>query len=97
VARAGDCTHHSVNEYSGDFTSTIREHRSATPLDPRATFSFTLDVPGKRYPETFVLKEHGYALRVLLFVGDDANDHNLLQQGRPFIMRFRQLTVSDLS
>jgi hypothetical protein len=24
---------------------------------------------------------------VLLFVGDDANNHNLLQEGRPFIMR----------
>jgi hypothetical protein len=28
---------------------------------------------------------------VLLFVGDDANNHNLLQEGRPFIMRLQQL------
>jgi hypothetical protein len=28
---------------------------------------------------------------VLLFVGDDPNNHNLLQEGRPFIMRLRQL------
>jgi hypothetical protein len=31
---------------------------------------------------------------VLLFVGDDANNHNLLQEGRPFIMRLQQLTMS---
>src|ERR1039458_2730832 len=29
--------------------------------------------------------------RVLLSVGHDADHHNLLQEGRPFIMRFRQL------
>jgi len=28
---------------------------------------------------------------VLLFVGDDVNDHNLLQKGRPLIMRNRVL------
>jgi len=26
---------------------------------------------------------------MLLFVGDDSNNHNLLQEGRPFIMRFQ--------
>jgi len=31
------------------------------------------------------------SLSVLLFVGDDANNHNLLQEGHPFIMRFQQL------
>jgi hypothetical protein len=31
------------------------------------------------------------SIRVLLFVGDDVNNHNLLQEVRPFIMRFRQL------
>jgi hypothetical protein len=30
------------------------------------------------------------SIRGLLFVGDDANNHNLLQQGRPFIMRLQQ-------
>src|SRR5439155_17878118 len=29
------------------------------------------------------------------FVGHDANDHNLLLKGRPFIMRFRQLWFAD--
>ena len=29
---------------------------------------------------------------VLLFVGDDACAHNLFLQGRPFIMRLRQLS-----
>jgi hypothetical protein len=31
--------------------------------------------------------------RVLLFVGGGANNHNLLQEGRPFIMRLRQLLM----
>src|ERR1039458_7043318 len=30
------------------------------------------------------------SIRVLLFVGDDSNHHNLLQEGRSFIMRLRQ-------
>jgi len=30
-------------------------------------------------------------MRVLLAVGRGANDHNLLQKGRPLIMRLRQL------
>ncbi len=32
-----------------------------------------------------------WGMRVLLFVGDDVNNHNLLQEGRPFIMRFQHL------
>jgi len=32
---------------------------------------------------------------VLLFVGDDANDHNLLLKGRPFIMRLQQLRITQ--
>ena len=35
-------------------------------------------------------KPFSLSIRVLLFVGDDANTHNLLQEGRPFIMRFRK-------
>ena len=31
---------------------------------------------------------------MLLFVGDDVNDHNLLQMGRPFIMRLQQLPTA---
>jgi hypothetical protein len=31
--------------------------------------------------------------RVLLFVGGAANDHNLLQEGRPFIMRLQKLPI----
>ena len=38
-------------------------------------------------------KPFSLSIRVLLFVGDDANTHNLLQEGRPFIMRFRQVSI----
>jgi hypothetical protein len=33
---------------------------------------------------------HQLSTRVLHFVRDDPNNHNLLQEGRPFIMRFQQ-------
>jgi len=35
------------------------------------------------------------SLRVLLFVGDHANDDNLLQKGRPFIMRLHKTAEFD--
>jgi hypothetical protein len=34
---------------------------------------------------------------VLLFVGGGANNHNLLQEGRPFIMRLRQLRKDQIT
>jgi hypothetical protein len=34
--------------------------------------------------------------RVLLSVGDDANDHNLLLKGRPFVMRLQQRAASSV-
>ena len=42
-------------------------------------------------------KPFSLSIRVLLFVGDDANTHNLLQEGRPFIMRFQQLSIAHRS
>src|SRR5437870_13761047 len=61
--------------------SSLRWTPSLTcPWNPRQLLRSLLD--GHRAQCTFHC-----SLRVLLSVGHDANDHNLLLKGRPFIMR----------